>query len=344
MAHNIFGSRFIGHREPAWHQLGTVFDEPISAVEAIQRAGLDFHFDKMSIYCFNDNGDPVAIPDKRAIVRRPTDDDPEFRPISVVSADYTLFLNIELAQAIESLTDLWPVETAGALGKGGQLFLSLAAGECEIAGDVIKQFFLLYEDRTGNRSLQLMITPVRVVCQNTLITGIRSAMIQLGINHVGSSGAMLELSVESLRKAQGSMTEVIDAMNELALVFITDVEINEIIAAAYPMPPKPRKLIEAGELSLDEASPKGQFLRDIAEQWSHAMERQVLSRVTAWESFDMICQDNSEIAFTPWAAYNAVVEAEDYRPHRGPITLSEVLGPRAEPKKRAFKKATEIIS
>ena len=32
MAHNLFGERFLGHREPAWHGLGKTFEDPITAI------------------------------------------------------------------------------------------------------------------------------------------------------------------------------------------------------------------------------------------------------------------------------------------------------------------------
>lgn len=36
MTANLFGERFLGNREPAWHGLGMVFTESLTAVEAIR--------------------------------------------------------------------------------------------------------------------------------------------------------------------------------------------------------------------------------------------------------------------------------------------------------------------
>ena len=46
MPNNIFGDRFLGRREPAWHRIGQVFDEPMTMTQAIKRAGIDFHIAK----------------------------------------------------------------------------------------------------------------------------------------------------------------------------------------------------------------------------------------------------------------------------------------------------------
>ncbi len=39
MAHNLFGERFVSARVPAWHQLGLVLEEPVSATQAWNLAG-----------------------------------------------------------------------------------------------------------------------------------------------------------------------------------------------------------------------------------------------------------------------------------------------------------------
>ena len=49
----IFGDRFLGRREPAWHRLGEVFTEPMSMTAAIKRAGIDFHIAKHPVVVQN---------------------------------------------------------------------------------------------------------------------------------------------------------------------------------------------------------------------------------------------------------------------------------------------------
>ena len=39
MAHNLFGERFVSVRVPAWHKLGRVLEEPVSATQAWNLAG-----------------------------------------------------------------------------------------------------------------------------------------------------------------------------------------------------------------------------------------------------------------------------------------------------------------
>ena len=38
MPASIFGDRFVGFREPAWHGIGTTFTDHITVSEAVERA------------------------------------------------------------------------------------------------------------------------------------------------------------------------------------------------------------------------------------------------------------------------------------------------------------------
>ena len=48
MSASLFGERFLGRREPAWHRLGEVFpqDLKLTATEAMERADIMFKVDK----------------------------------------------------------------------------------------------------------------------------------------------------------------------------------------------------------------------------------------------------------------------------------------------------------
>jgi hypothetical protein len=58
MPASIFGSRFTGRREPAWHGLGTVFEDAPLASEAIVRSGMDYVVVEGSDY--RESRDPIS--------------------------------------------------------------------------------------------------------------------------------------------------------------------------------------------------------------------------------------------------------------------------------------------
>ena len=61
MSHEVFQSRFVGHKSPAWHGLGTVFDEPIDATAAFQLMGA-FDVIKEPVFRVDANSEGLAIP------------------------------------------------------------------------------------------------------------------------------------------------------------------------------------------------------------------------------------------------------------------------------------------
>ena len=66
MPASIFGDRFVGFRQPAWHGLGEVFTDRINVSEAVARAkvGFEIHkaqnFARMDTGRFDDQGRPIV--------------------------------------------------------------------------------------------------------------------------------------------------------------------------------------------------------------------------------------------------------------------------------------------
>jgi hypothetical protein len=114
--HGIFGARFLGRREPAWHSIGTVFpaDEHVSVAEGILRIGADFHVQKLPLTVKLPDGSTHAT-DRVAMVRYPTHDDGSYHILGYAGADYEVVQNLELGFMLESLEGEWPLETVGVL-------------------------------------------------------------------------------------------------------------------------------------------------------------------------------------------------------------------------------------
>jgi len=343
MPANLFGDRFTGRRVPAWHNVGTIFDDDPDIVEAITRAKMDYSVFLREVFFKSPIGEYQTIPNRRVLVREQTEDDPE-RAFAIVSDQYEVIQNVDLAIALRPLAERWPVETAGALGFGERFFLTLDAGSTCIAGDEIRRYFLIIDDKSGEHTLTLLFTPVRVVCENTLITGMRRATMRLDLQHRGGVQSYLAVSLDAIGRAQQSIDETMAVMAELARTQVAQEDIAQIILAAYPEPTRPRKLIEAGELSLSDALTKPEIIRLAEERWEKSIEAQVSARVSTSELYNNIASTNPLIALTPWAAYNAVVEFEDFgRQTRGQEAMASIIGERAKPKIRAFGAAMSYI-
>lgn len=349
MAPNIFGDRFYGFREPAWHSIGKVFYSPIPAVQAVKECGLDYNVVKLPLSGQVETPMGVTlvnVPDRIMIVREPTQDDPEYRYFGVASSDYGLIQNVEVAESLDRLTEAWPVETVGALGMGETMFMTLDAGETEVHGELIRQYFLVTDTKDGGTSMKIAFTPVRAECENTLITGLSQATVSAALQHRSSVGADFDFRVDLVQKLQAARATTMKIFEDMARTAISGEDMRWIVEQTYPTPKKPTKVDLVDGVSDDEIL----LLGDLYDQASKANETWLYycSRVDVFRSaavwlFEKISDEYPGIAGTAWAAYNAVVESADYRNGSDTVPTSTLFGARAQEKRRAFKAATQFI-
>lgn len=345
MSANIFGERFLGNRVPAWHGLGTVFTDQPTAVEAVHRAGLDFKVEKMPV-CVDVNGEMVQTEDF-GITRFPTSDDPLYRVFGYVSDQYKVLDNLAVAEKLDRITDIWPVETAAALGKGETMFLSLDAGEWEIDGETMHQYLLFTDTKTGGRSARFALTDVRVVCQNTLSMGLRQATITAAIQHDASAEAQLEWRITLLRKVEEAKQATQALFGKLVECKLDLAEAKAVFERAYPVKTPPKRMMAVSELSAEERAEfeeQGINMVD-AKDWLRIMTARMEKRREAALSRYQADQWTDTTAETAWAAFNAVVEVEDYRGKPTESALVAMLfGDRARTKAQAFEYALALAS
>ena len=342
MPASIFGERFYGRREPAWHGLGTVFDGQVTAEEAVESAGCAFQVNKQPLFYY-DGSDYHRVEERVALVREQTTDAAP-AVFGLVTENYQVVQNTDIARIISPLAAEWPIETVGALGDGETIFFTLDAGGSEIAGDEIRRFFLVTDTKTGGGSLKVAFTPVRVVCQNTLTTSLRQASATLTITHLHDPAAELELASAVVKAANLAQAKVEAALTALASINVDEEAIKQILHAAYPLPKESRYL--AFREIAEEIDSVGLSTRVAAaeERLTYYTSRVEAFREGATELYRKFCDEHSELAYTPWAIYNAIVESEDWR--RGAESVSESLlfGARAKTKARAFDAALVFVN
>lgn len=346
MAANIFGGRFLGRREPAWHGLGKVFDAPIGALEAVEAARLDYRVLKVPVAHSPNEGAPgdlwVSIPGEYALVRQRTQDDPTYRTFGFVGEQYTVVQNVDVAKAVDALTEKWPVETAGAIDRGKTMFLALDAGGFDVRGDPVRSYFLVTDTKDGGTSLKLAFTPVRVVCQNTLSLAIRSSVVTASLNHYQGVADDLAFRVDVVKRLQGVMSKTVEDFNRMAQAALTTDQVKFVVEAAYPLRAGGEKLTLAQSL-FDGALDLGEYEDWAKDSLTGLVKRQAAReenveerRAGAYALLSKFNDTNPNLADTPWAVYNAVVEVEDYRDGKGSVAKSALFGSRAKAKRAAF--------
>ena len=345
MAANIFGDRFFGHRTPAWHRVGTVMDEALTATEAMKVANIGFPIRKLPTFVQTENGEFIPT-DYFGVVREPVDDDPVNRVLSMVGKEWTPIQAWELCKMLDPVSEKYPVETMGALGHGEKIFMTLDAGPGVIAHEDHHLYYLVTDHRDGMGALTIAFTPVRIVCQNTLTTGLASAKVSVSLKHNRTIHQDAEWYMNIFNNMLQAKDKVIPVMNRLADFRIDRDEAISVINSAYPDASKPRRLTLSQGIVPDDVG-KDVWLSILndrkyaQDEFEKRSERVQKIRHGAWDRYVFFNDKNPHIAETPWAVWQAVVETEDFR--RGHAnSATSIFGQRAEAKSRAFNTALAL--
>tara|TARA_Y100000593_G_scaffold16395_1_gene32459 strand:- start:1700 stop:2746 length:1047 start_codon:yes stop_codon:yes gene_type:complete len=348
MASNIFGERSLVRRQPAWHGLGQVMpeDEKINALDAMAKADILFNIETMPMFTKLPDGTEVQT-DSFAVVREPVGDDDQHRVLATVGKEWTPIQAKDLGTMLNPISEKFPVETAGALGKGEKIFMTLDAGNSTIANEDHQLYWLVTDHRDGGGALTIAFTPVRVVCQNTLVTGMKNAKVSVNLKHTSNIKTDAQFYLDIFTKMKKVQETVVTAMNSLTTVTLVEKQVNAIIDTAYPKASQPNRLRLANGFTSDDL-PKAvwnKILKESAplqEQYQQRQNRIDTYKAGAKEKLDIFNQEFSDLANTPWAVYNAIVETEDYR--RGSDNSPSALyGRRADVKARAFDSALALV-
>ena len=243
---------FASLREPAWHGLGTVFAEEVTTSEMLKKAHLDN---------WNVRLEEIPIPEGFSsdrnnyfVARTNPFDKSQNDILGIVGERYHTMQNEDLFTFGDNLLDgggRW--ETAGSI-KGGRVVFGSLALERETVldpsgvSDKVNTYLLINTSHDGSVSIMASITPVRVVCANTLNLAIgsgtghwRSAKQSFKIRHTQTA----EGRVQEARMALGLANEYMDEFDKMAQAMIekeiTDSQFIEILNLAYPKPDKDAK-------------------------------------------------------------------------------------------------------
>jgi phage/plasmid-like protein (TIGR03299 family) len=171
-------------RQPPWHGLGVVLDEyPKSIEEALEKAGLGWkvsHGDVLVVKRpewiddFDTKHPPELIPAKgfKANVREDTGD-----VLGIVSDEYEVVSNREAFAFLDALINSdMHFETAGSLWGGRRVWVLARLPEyVELGGDLSATYVYVANSHDGSMAVTAAVTPIRIVCANTLGAALRQA-------------------------------------------------------------------------------------------------------------------------------------------------------------------------
>ena len=226
---------------PAWHGLGHVSDTPMDSAETIKRAQLDW--DVVPAHCWGVVEDPdtldthhIAADGYRIMVRGDNQ-----AVLGVVSRGYPIVQNRDAFKALDTLAmdGIVRYEAAFSLYGGKRVVIvARLPGDVEVAdGDTILRYLMLATSHTGDASLTLIPTAVRVVCSNTEALAMRKAQgALLRIVHRGNMQQKLTQAVAGVQAAVGMLGEWTTWAMRMVEQSITDAQFVAMRDKVAPMP------------------------------------------------------------------------------------------------------------
>ena len=206
MSHNINElaqgvHSFASAREHAWHRLGTVLDSTMTADEALAAAHLaNWNVRKIDLTAHE--GDvTLDVPNRWATVyTNPVTKQTQY--LGVVGSSYSPIQNEEHASLLDAIVDEGGAhfETAGSLNGGKQTFMTMKMPDSMLIGgeDVVDTYLIAMNHHDGSGAFKFLVSPVRVVCANTLAAAIHGAKSQFSVRHVGSASGAIQEAREAL--------------------------------------------------------------------------------------------------------------------------------------------------
>ena len=303
MAHNLEEQdgqvAFALRGKPAWHNLANrIFnqDENVTTQTMLEEAKLNNWNVRLSDVADHIPNTWRNTSDNFFVIRdNPFDGGTDV--LSVVGKRYKTVQNEELFQFADNLLDndsaKW--ESAGSLKKGKVVFGSLDIPK-EIVldpqgiNDKTKLYLIIWTSHDGSISVQAAITPVRVVCQNTLNLAMRNAKQSFKIRHTQTADGRIIEARKALGLTFAYADEFEKQANELFKQSITDKQFSDLIRTIYPKPETENKVALA--------------------KWEN--------KVVTIDDLYHNSPTNATIKGTAWGAFNALTERLDY--YRSPKT------------------------
>lgn len=219
--------------ERPWHGLGTPVESEVTSAEAIKLAHLDWTVSLAPIAAIVNADTLVGVEGQNAVVR--TDN----RVVGVVGDRYHPIQNAQAFDFFDTLVGERAAmyHTAGSLKNGSKIWMlaKLPKDMFLSNGEQIEQFLLLSNSHDGTSCLQMMFTPVRVVCQNTLTMALKGGGTRVNIRHTASAEGKLEAARKTLKMAMGYYTKFqAEAEAMLAAKFSMD-QMKSVVEQLFPV-------------------------------------------------------------------------------------------------------------
>jgi phage/plasmid-like protein (TIGR03299 family) len=217
-----------------WHKLGQTSDRQLTAEEALKESRLDWTVEQVPVY-HEAQGEMIEVPDQYCVRR--TDN---YKALSIMTKRYQVIQNHETFAFADDIIGsgqaAW--DTAGSISGGRVVFMQV-----ELPGrlflksnpdDQTVKKVLFVNSHDGSKALMGMITPVRVVCQNTLNAALGSKSNQFKVYHRKNFQSRKDEAAKVLGLASAFYDDLQIVMDTLAEQQVTHSYVEGFVNALMP--------------------------------------------------------------------------------------------------------------
>lgn len=226
MAANVESMFYV--RETPWHGLGEKVDEALTSAEALKKAGLDWAVIPKPLFTEDGMTAEGFVANTRSS---------DNKILGIVSDRYKIVQNTQAFDFTDALIgEGVKYETAGSLANGKKVWMLARLPEKHsILGDEFDPYLVFTNSHDGTGAIRVAVTPIRVVCQNTLNLALSRARRSWSTCHKGNIENKMEEAYMTLTMAKNYLARLSEEADVLAQFQMTKGMIEETLEAMFPV-------------------------------------------------------------------------------------------------------------
>lgn len=225
-------SIFVNRTAP-WDGLGTSISTATSSSEALRIADLNWNVIQK----------PIMINNQEYKRKVANINESNNHILGLVSPTYKIVQNHTAFSFIDDLLSTVNLETAGVINSGERVWMLANLDPIDVVGDTVEPYLVFTNGHDGSHGVKVCLTPIRVVCQNTLTLALETSPRMWSTCHTGDIALKLEDAKLTLQLASNYLEELPGYAEGMVETNIYQNELVKFIIELFPMPKDASKLV-----------------------------------------------------------------------------------------------------
>ena len=211
---------------PPWVKMGIAVESALTSADAIRMAGLDWTVTSQPIQVVGG----ATIEGMKANVRSS-----DQKVLGVVTDRYKVVQNAEAFAFTDMLLgEGVKYETAGSLSSGKRVWLLAKMETTTVCGDAVEPYLVFTNSHDGTGAVKVAVTPIRVVCQNTLTLALSSAKRTWSTKHCGDIQGKMDDAKKTLGFATAYMESLKEESEKLTEIVVLAPQFADFVMKMFP--------------------------------------------------------------------------------------------------------------